>query len=192
MYRTVRNVCSVRANLFFFILAVPSQVHNTLAYLMRSAGAHPPFTPFTFCLVDYKLEKPFSDISYTADKRWDEKYFIFCISYIKISYFQSNVGKLQPFTYSSYFMTSSGWNKATRLRSKIVQLLLKKLLYYGLKIGVKYPLENAWMFLLDLHIFIHRIYTYFHGRGLKIFIILFLYLYMNYKKQVIYSKNMIK
>ena len=177
MYRTVRNVRSVRASLFFFILAVPSQVHNTPAYLMGSAGAHPPFTPFTFCLVDYKLGEPFSDISYTADKRWYEKYFI------KISYFQSNVGKLQPFTYSSYFMTSSGWNKATRLRSKIVQLLLKKLLYYGLKIGVKYPLENAWMFLLDLHIFIHRIYTYFHGRGLKIFIILFLYLYMNYKNR---------
>ena len=155
VYRTVRNVRSVRASLFFFILAVPSQVHNTPAYLMRSAGTHPPFP---FCLVDYKLGKPFSDISYTADKRWDEKYFIFRISYIKISYFQSNVGKLQPFTYSSYFITSSGWNNATRLRSKIVQLLLRKLLYYGLKIGVKYPLENAWMFLLDWHIFIHRIY----------------------------------
>ena len=89
VYRTVRNVRSVRASLFFFILAVPSQVHNTPDYLLRSFGAHPPFTPFTFCLVDYKLGEPFSDISYTADKRWDEKYLYFVFHTLKSLIFKT-------------------------------------------------------------------------------------------------------
>ena len=91
------------ASLFFFILVLPSQVNNTTAYLMRSAGCASAHPHFTFMLGRVQAWEAIFRYSYTADKRWE----IFHISCTKISYFQSNVGKLQPSPYSSYFQTTS-------------------------------------------------------------------------------------